>query len=69
VLRAQRADPEVRAREPVSGAPAVLSVATMETATPARTTVDPETVSFAGLVAMLVLSNIAFVWVALAYFV
>jgi hypothetical protein len=53
----------------VSGAPAVLSVATMETATPARTTVDPETVSFAGLVAMLVLSNIAFVWVALAYFV
>jgi hypothetical protein len=53
----------------VSGAGARHSVRAMETTTPVRHTVDPETVSFAGLITMLVLTNLALVWVALTYLV
>jgi hypothetical protein len=46
---------------------ALLSVPSMETTTDTRPAIDSESLSFAGLLMVLVLTNMAAIWVAVTY--
>jgi hypothetical protein len=71
VLREQPREREFRARKPVIGRLARHSLLAMiepTSPTPTSRPVDSETISFAGLLTTLALTNTAIVWFALNYF-